>query len=80
MGGKHTLKKRYISVLLILILTIMSTVTVSAADGERPNIKKVTVGMYSMDGFAYINENGNYEGYAVDYLNQLGAECGLIWI
>ncbi len=54
----------------------MSTVTVSAADGERPNIKKVTVGMYSMDGFAYINENGNYEGYAVDYLNQLGAECG----
>ena len=70
------MKKRYIAVVLILILTMMSAVSVSAADGERPNIKKVTVGVGSKNGFAYKNANGSEEGYAIDYLNQLGAECG----
>lgn len=70
------MKKRYIAVVLILILTMMSAVSVSAADGERPNIKKVTVGVCSKNGFAYKNANGSEEGYAIDYLNQLGAECG----
>ena len=57
-------------------MTMMSAVSVSAANGEKPEIKKVTVGVYGMEGFAYKNENGSCEGYAVDYLNQLGAECG----
>lgn len=73
------MRKRTIAVLTVLLLFVLNIVTVFGADKDsNGKLKTITVGVYEMEGFAERNgDNGNgLKGYIVDYLAQLGSECG----
>lgn len=71
--------RRIAAVLLFLLITITNISTVYAGNSRLSAARKLIVGMYAAEGFAMPStdkNNNTYEGYAVDYLAQLGATCG----
>lgn len=53
----------------ITIIFILCNILVVSANEKNNNV--VRVGFPIQDGMSYIDENGNYTGYLVDYLNQM---------
>lgn len=70
------MKKRKIAVVTIFLLIFMNVTTIFAANKNDTKLKSITVGVYGTEGFAAVNSDGGYEGYIIDYLAQLGSECG----
>ncbi|MGN1188285.1 MAG: hypothetical protein ACI4R6_07305, partial [Lachnospiraceae bacterium] len=68
--------RRIAAVLLFILITITNISTVYAGNSRLSAVRKLVVGMYAAEGFAMPStdkNNNTYEGYAVDYLVQLGA-------
>lgn len=60
--------------ILILVVCIPMTETYQANTEEwrqKPQIEKVRMGIFEMDGFHYHDENGELTGYCIDYLKVL---------
>ena len=60
--------KQILGLALIACVCIASTVTVQARLGQKTVVR---VGFPIQHGISYLDENGNYAGYMVDYLEQL---------
>ncbi len=60
--------KQILGLALIACVCIASTVTVQARLGQKTVVR---VGFPIQQGISYLDENGNYAGYMVDYLEQL---------
>ena len=56
-------------VLLVVGITLMFNLLPAHAQAESDHVVRVAFPI--QDGISYIDENGNYAGYLVDYLNQL---------
>ena len=77
------MKKRQIAAILLLIFILFINIsnfsTVYAGNTGETVSRKLVVGMYEADGYAMPSDDKNnkkFEGYAADYLAQLGAACG----
>lgn len=71
--------RRIAAVLLYILITVMNISTVYASNSKLSADRKLIIGMYAAEGFAMPStdkNNNRYEGYAVDYLKQLGTVCG----
>ena len=60
--------KQILGLVLIACVCISSTVAVQARRGQKTVVR---VGFPIQYGISYLDENGNYAGYMVDYLEQL---------
>ena len=60
--------KQILGLVLIACVCISSTVAVQAGRGQKTVVR---VGFPIQYGISYLDENGNYAGYMVDYLEQL---------
>ncbi len=71
---KNTAKK-IISILLMLVLALgvfnITPDNAYAADGDV-----VRIGFFKVDGFQYYDDNGNYAGYNIEYLNLIANYTG----
>ncbi len=71
------MKKRTLAVFTILLLVFLNIMTVFGADKNSVGtLKTVTVGVCEVEGFAERDGNNGLKGYIIDYLAQLGSECG----
>lgn len=70
--------RRVVAGFILILLTILNISTVYAGNNKTTSTKKIIVGMYAAEGFAMpsTDKNSKYEGYAIDYLEQLGKVCG----
>lgn len=66
---------KVISILLMIVL-ISGLFNLSSDNVYAENKEVVRVGFFELDGFQYYDENGNYKGYNVDYLNLVANYTG----
>ena len=60
--------KRVVFVVIFMVVLLSLGIVAYASNNQS---KVVRVGFPIQDGISYIDENGDYTGYLVDYMNQL---------
>src|SRR5699024_705302 len=63
--------KKVKNMVVVLAVGIALMGNFGAVHAQAPSDTVVRVGFPIQDGISYIDENGNYAGYLVDYMNQL---------
>lgn len=71
--------RKQLAALSIMIIFVLSNIVAAlASEGEGEEMRTIVVGLYEEEGFTYVTDEdtvNSIEGYAVEYLNQLGVDC-----